>query len=71
MLFQDLVKDKLYILLMGLIRAGWAADDVKLPVTICGSSIISPEEPTCITLYITASEIIITMLNLKSSKKIS
>ena len=43
------------LLLRGLMSAGWVVPEVKLPVTICGNSIISPEDPTCITLYMTAS----------------
>jgi hypothetical protein len=46
---------QIHLLLRGFMSAGWVVPEVKLPVTICGNSIISPEEPTCITLYMTAS----------------
>lgn len=42
-------------LLRGLLMrvAGWLLPPLKLPVTIWGSSMTSPEEPTCMTLYMT------------------
>ena len=47
----------LYIQLRELLKSeGWEAPELKFPVTIWGSSITSPLEPTCITLYITAPE---------------